>query len=232
MAYKRSDHRKFPLQACRFAIQKPCRIAWSSRVAGGYMMIAYAKSLLLPKDIHKRNFGLDVLRACAILFVLFSHGRHLVEHQFPALEGLFVFGYLGVEIFFVLSGFLIGGIAINQINELSTSADVKNFWIRRWFRTVPVYLVWLLIQIPPWIFDGGSVSDFLPYFVFAQTLYWPVQPYPFNVSWSLAVEEWFYIIFPLVLLAACIILKDRRRGLVAALVVLLGSGPIDVSVAI
>lgn len=146
----------------------------------------------------KRVFGLDVLRATAITGVLASHGSLLFSPQPTFLE---VFGFLGVEMFFVLSGFLIGGILIKQFENSYTFKDIKNFWIRRWFRTVPNYFLFLLIDILLSIKDNhpfNGINDIWKFFLFLQNFAY-VQSNFFTISWSLTVEEWFYLILPVLL---------------------------------
>src|SRR5258708_1726234 len=96
---------------------------------------------------HKRIYGLDILRAIAILLVLYSH-------SIPFLSGIFSSKLLslpiidGVSIFFVLSGFLIGGILIKIIEKEGVSkVGLLNFWIRRWMRTLPLYYFVLTLLI-------------------------------------------------------------------------------------
>jgi peptidoglycan/LPS O-acetylase OafA/YrhL len=170
-----------------------------------------------------RNFGLDLMRAAAILLVLLSHSRALLGRSVEGAREIFIGGYLGVEIFFVLSGFLIGGILVEQIGPASTFGEVKNFWVRRWWRTIPAYLVWLTVEFAAAVAARGSdVLILLPkYLVFAQTLVWPEPPYPFNVSWSLAIEEWFYLLFPLIALPLCIRLRSSGRGLALACLIII-----------
>ncbi len=147
-----------------------------------------------------RIFGLDLLRALAITCVLIAHTAFLVtpKHDFAIT---YIFGFLGVELFFVLSGFLIGGILIKSITESGELKFklIKSFWIRRWFRTLPnYYLVFVLNSINEVFYRHTYNFNFLTYLVFAQNL---VSPYPkfFGVSWSLSIEEWFYLTFPIVL---------------------------------
>jgi len=91
----------------------------------------------------KRVFGLDILRALAIMFVVAGHGSTLLPPKIGNISNLFIFD--GVSIFFVLSGFLIGGIFIKLIEENGIETSVlKNFWVRRWFRTLPNYFLILL----------------------------------------------------------------------------------------
>lgn len=172
---------------------------------------------------HNRLFGLDALRALAVLLVLFGHS--LAHQQPPAWLKWFwgAQGSLGVEIFFVLSGFLIGRILIKQLvaGELTTLSDLKEFLSRRWARTLPLYFAFLLIYFR---FDYTGVGQLVtdaPFFVFLQNFYW--QPIRFfEHSWSLAVEEWFYLSFPLILLGAHRLTRSVHRAfwLVGAIFVL------------
>lgn len=150
-----------------------------------------------------RIFGLDILRASAIMFVVIEHGAFLLTPKLSKLNGT-IFGYEGVSIFFVLSGFLIGGILIKTLEKREGGKNVLlNFWIRRWFRTIPLYfLVLTILLILNWIFrEGFGFSKTFPlnFYTFTQNLfYW--HPKFFPEAWSLSIEEWFYLLIPLVLL--------------------------------
>ncbi len=150
---------------------------------------------------NKRNFGLDILRATAIILVIFSHTAFIISEKYN-FEATYILGYLGVEIFFVLSGFLIGGILIKLINkpEGFTFSTIKSFWIRRGFRTLPnYYLVFFLTVINELVHQNPFNFKYLNYLVFSQNL---ISPHPnfFDQAWSLSVEEWFYFTFPMVML--------------------------------
>lgn len=152
-----------------------------------------------------RNDGLDAMRALAIALVVVCHFARPLE----------AFGVLGVELFFVLSGFLIGGILVRLVQERSVFdlAQARNFWARRWYRTLPAFYVFLLVNLA-WMSLGGPAAtprELAPYPFFLQNLAWPSGGF-FAIAWSLAVEEWFYLLFPLVLL-----LGLRLRPKVAAL---------------
>ncbi len=145
-----------------------------------------------------RLFGLDLLRAVAILLVLTAHTLP-GGSTFPIIPTIAsVSGYLGVELFFVLSGFLIGGILIRMLHrgELGTFAGVMEFWKRRWYRTLPNYAIFLLFNLA-WAsqFGSASVFSYSNYLWFSQNLAWQC-PVFFQESWSLAVEEWFYLVLP------------------------------------
>jgi peptidoglycan/LPS O-acetylase OafA/YrhL len=88
-------------------------------------------------NINKRVFGLDLLRAAAILFVVIDHGNLLLPDLPRKIADLFVFD--GVAIFFVLSGYLIGGILLDKLESGFNQHSLLDFWIRRWFRTLPNY---------------------------------------------------------------------------------------------
>ncbi|MBC7881129.1 MAG: acyltransferase [Anaerolineae bacterium] len=159
----------------------------------------------------KRIFGLDLLRASAISLVLIDHAAPLYE---PRPQFLDVFGFLGVEMFFVLSGFLIGGILIAQFEERFTPNDIWNFWIRRWFRTIPNYLLFLGIAMFISYKHGNlfnGVNDIWKYFLFLQNFSWKQSDF-FTISWTLAVEEWFYLLLPLLLFLRSRLTKESKQA--------------------
>jgi peptidoglycan/LPS O-acetylase OafA/YrhL len=166
--------------------------------------------------IKDRNYGMDVLRAMAITFVILAHiDDYIVPRQWvdPLTD---LFGFIGVELFFVLSGFLIGTILLKTYNRQSTAlpGEIRTFWIRRWFRTLPnYYLVLALYFIAYYLLESNfylSEKSYLLFFVFLENTFTP-QPHFFNHAWSLAVEEWFYLSFPIVLLALNFLLKKPKQ---------------------
>lgn len=168
-----------------------------------------------------RIIGLDALRCCAILGVLVAHSLiFLYPHIGPVFEvggWTFLIGYLGhggfygVELFFVLSGFLIGRILLRTGEELREGRELLRFWTRRWWRTLPAYFLFLAINVAVirWVFPAevpwGKIAEYLLFLpnltAFGVTF--------FHESWSLAVEEWFYLLFPAVV---CVLLRLRWRS--------------------
>ena len=177
------------------------------------------------------SFGLDVVRCGAILLVLACHcglvftAWNLVPRP-PYLDAL---GYYGVELFFVLSGFLIGGLLLDIVGGRPDLRDWAVFMTRRWLRTLPLYFLCLAILAAAWPLgltheDWRSTWRLLPaYASFTQNFAWP-QPDWFPVSWSLSIEEWFYLSFSSLLLLGARLLGGRR-ALVVTLSVFIG-GPL------
>lgn len=155
---------------------------------------------LLKIDLDKkRTYGLDILRAFAILFVVFIHGVPIFSGQ-ATRRILSYFAFDGVAIFFVLSGFLIGGILIRNIEKKGASfKTLLSFWIKRWFRTLPNYflVLTLLVCILPFLYTGAlhNPLPYWKYFLFIQNFHTP-HPNFFGEAWSLAIEEWFYLLVP------------------------------------
>lgn len=145
----------------------------------------------------RRIFGLDLLRAVAILSVVYVHGSQYSTNPKAYLSD-FPIAIDGVSIFFVLSGFLIGGILIRQLNQAPFSmTKLKQFWLRRWFRTLPNYFLVLSLLLTYRIVVLRDLWDFnLRYYLFSQNLF-GAHPQFFPEAWSLSVEEWFYLLFPL-----------------------------------
>ncbi len=147
----------------------------------------------------RRVYGLDILRAYAIFTVVHAHGYDFLQghidvafYMLPATDG--------VTVFFVLSGFLIGNIILRLLEGGRTSPrDLMNFWQRRWLRTLPNYMLVLLALIGYAAFSGHELPDGVwRYFLFLQNFLTP-HPTFFAEAWSLSIEEWFYVLFPLCL---------------------------------
>jgi peptidoglycan/LPS O-acetylase OafA/YrhL len=176
----------------------------------------------------KRAFGPDLIRATAIVLVLSSHtfpGGVMFPIIGVARDYL---GVWGVEIFFLLSGYLIGGILITDLHEgrLNSVGGVLSFWKRRWFRTLPNYYLFLcLILLLARLDRGYFPLGWKKYCWFGQALFSP-HPEFFMAAWSLAIEEWFYLLFPILLLVLSKLILKRERAILAAIAVFLVVPPI------
>jgi peptidoglycan/LPS O-acetylase OafA/YrhL len=161
------------------------------------------------------NLGLDVVRAAAILAVLFSHAADwfLGPGRGTDIRAAYI-GGTGVEIFFSLSGFLIGGILLRALERGFTLTGLGQFWTRRWLRTLPAY--WVLIWAMCWWFGTSDWRSpfFLQNFV-AKTQWAPLTPQ----TWSLVLEEWFYLFVPPMMLVAGLVMP--RRWVIPAVCALL-----------
>ena len=142
-------------------------------------------------SLHKQHkIGLDIARVAAIGLVIVSHYVSTVQFL----------GVFGVELFFALSGYLIGRILYKSLGPENrwSMAEVRNFWVRRWWRTLPNYYLFLVVFTVFHALHGGlpKLAAFSEYLLFFQDLLQAPDGF-YDVSWSLAVEEWFYLLFPL-----------------------------------
>ncbi|HEX5870766.1 MAG TPA: acyltransferase [Longimicrobium sp.] len=180
--------------------------------------------------------ALDGLRGCAVLAVLLLHFTSALGAPSGAparaVKQAFSAGWIGVDLFFVLSGFLITGILADARR---TPHRYRTFYIRRALRILPLYygFVLLLFVVPPLI--GARTyttapADQLPYWLYLQN-FWPLTNRALDFAghlWSLAIEEQFYLVWPLVVFtlsrsnalrvcAACLLgaLAYRVTGVVA-----------------
>lgn len=173
----------------------------------------------------ERCFGLDLLRALAVLMVVFAHGSVLAMPLWTPGQGVVFIAFLGVELFFVLSGFLVGGLLLRELDTHRGESGqrwVLHFWSRRWLRTLPSYYLILLLNFAFVAFSATALPTSWPlYFVFSQNL---VTPHPefFGEAWSLAVEEWFYLLAPLAALAVTPLLRSRAAVLTGFLALFCG----------
>ncbi len=167
---------------------------------------------ILHLEIDKnRIFGLDIIRAVAIMMVLLTHNEPLLPESFSHLINSIYFD--GVSIFFVLSGFLIGNIFIKTFETKGLNfKELKNFWIRRWFRTIPAYFlfVFIIAILSKIIIEGFPLRIIFPYLVFCQNLF-SNAPGFFGESWSLSIEEWFYLSIPFLILVLTKLLKTSVK---------------------
>ena len=136
---------------------------------------------------------LDFYRYLAALIVSISH-FFIYWNKSDFFEFTSI---LGVELFFVLSGFVLASQLLKL--EADPKRNLKIFLFRRWIRTVPPYLVALICAAI--VFDYGDKLNFLKFLTYTQNILSDnSNPNFFSVAWSLSVEEWFYIFLPLLIL--------------------------------
>lgn len=159
-----------------------------------------------------RIFGLDLVRAMAIVLVIFSHIYYLIDSSNPLLISISgICGFTGVELFFVLSGFLIGSILLKLFSsDQFSSKELFTFLKRRWFRTLPAYYLVLLLNIILAIYLGYAIEGWWKYFFFFQN-FSSYQITFFTESWSLSIEEFAYILAPISLYIGWKVFKNNKK---------------------
>ncbi len=184
----------------------------------------------MPRPVEGRepyNPGLDGIRALAILGVIAYH------LGFGWAGG----GLLGVGVFFVLSGYLITDLLVAEYRR-RTTIQLGQFWLRRARRLLPALFVMLFV-VAVWatLFNRGQLpdlrSDLLPaifymsnwWFIFHHVSYFAAfgPPSPLGHLWSLAVEEQFYVFWPIVMLGALRWVKSQRVIVIGILLLAAGS---------
>lgn len=171
------------------------------------------------------NASLDGIRALAIIMVLFFHT------QYSDSETLLSGGFIGVELFFVLSGYLITKLLLMEHGKAGT-INIKNFYMRRAFRLFPA--LWLMlfcalvyvIVLPSNVYSA-QVSDgiiaTLLYYSNWSTIYLDNRFYFLNHTWSLAIEEQFYVTWPWFLLLSLKFIQPRGLIKVVALLIIVSA---------
>ncbi len=143
---------------------------------------------------------LDGVRALAILLVMFVHDYRRFEAVH--LEGFAVHGWIGVDLFFVLSGFLITRILLDSRKN---EGYFSSFYARRALRIWPLYWIILILAFPlysvvqAFLHLGGTERQWWVYLLLVQNLVYPdgLGPRILTATWSLAIEEQFYLLWPL-----------------------------------
>jgi len=142
-----------------------------------------------------RVASLDLLRGLAALSVAVPHFFIYTADGTGIAESVSV---LAVEIFFVLSGFVLAPQILFCV-ERGNSTTLLRFLVRRWMRTVPPYVVALIVISV--LFQQMPSSDFWRYLFYVQNLWRQSNANDYyTVAWSLSIEEWFYVCFPALLL--------------------------------
>lgn len=141
--------------------------------------------------------GLDGLRAVAIVGVVWHHSAH------PDFLPMFLRGFAGVDLFFVLSGFLITTLLVRE-KQKHGKISLRNFWARRFLRLMPAYYLLLFGMLGAYlVFKPGDpdtailVEGFPIYALYLSNWFHPGAN-NLGITWSLATEEQFYLVWPLV----------------------------------
>ncbi len=155
----------------------------------------------LDENIQQRLYGLDHLRTIAISFVFLFHYFILSDGQPKWLPDVAKFGWTGVDLFFVLSGFLISSQLFFQLKQ-ERAISFKQFFLKRFFRIVPVFLFTVFLYFSfPFFREKESLPPLWKFLSFTQNLGLNLKDFgTFSHCWSLCVEEHFYLFLPLTLI--------------------------------
>lgn len=145
----------------------------------------------------KHFAGLDGLRAIAIVAVVWHHSEH------PDVLPMFARGFAGVDLFFVLSGFLITTLLLRE-KARNGRISLRDFWARRFLRLMPAYygmlfgLLGLYLIFKPGDPDTARLVEGFPAYALYLSNWLHVEANNLSITWSLATEEQFYLVWPLV----------------------------------
>jgi peptidoglycan/LPS O-acetylase OafA/YrhL len=170
---------------------------------------------------------LDAVRGIAILVVIFHNQAR--EYLTPSLAPIVANGWMGVDLFFVLSGFLITGILLDT---RGSRHYLRDFYARRCLRIWPLYysvLLFMFVLVP--LLQPSAAEEILAersqpwwsYLLFLQNFFVPVPQHaagPLGVTWSLGIEELFYLAWPWV------VRSSSRRTLLWTAAIVVAASPI------
>lgn len=163
-----------------------------------------------------RLSALDLLRAIAIVWVMVFHS-YLAGYMGGGV--LRWSGWMGVDLFFALSGFLIGCQVFAPL-AAGRRVDFVDFYLRRSFRTLPAYFVVLAVYVAwPAAREASGMMPLWQFLTYTLNLFIDPGRSAFSHAWSLCVEEQFYVLFPLLAVVLAWRGHWRRTALVMALLV-------------
>ncbi|MEP6874771.1 MAG: acyltransferase [Burkholderiales bacterium] len=176
----------------------------------------------LMKSDGDRLYGLDLLRSIAIVWVMLFHS-FVVGGLGPSWAWLSRYGWMGVDLFFVLSGFLIGVPVLKSLMD-GGRLSFRDYYLRRALRTLPAYwAVLLLYLLWPGLREAPGMEPGWKFATFVLNLSIDyLRSTAFSHAWSLCVEEHFYLLFPL--LATWLLRRPARWKFIALCVFLVLAG--------
>ena len=138
------------------------------------------------------------MRSIAIILVLLFHYK--VYYGVPEwINSLSSFGWSGVDLFFVLSGYLITEKLFSEYEKIGW-IDFKGFYWNRFFRIIPAYLIVVFLYYTfPFLREGRGLQPLWKFLTFTQNISIDLYSNTFSHAWSLCVEEHFYLLLPMVL---------------------------------
>lgn len=181
--------------------------------------------VLIPKALFfktavvdsNRSIGLDIIRAICVIVVVLVHTNNYLGAYTGIYKFIFPLGYMFQDLFFALSGFLVGKQIISHINTPGSNLNLITFYKNRWIRTVPFYLIFLLINflffhaiykhVDLLLFNKTTFSLF-NYMTFTQNLYVP-HPTFFPEIWPLPIEEWSFLFLPIPIVLMSILFNKK-----------------------
>jgi|GEM_PF-5804801 len=168
--------------------------------------VSIPKALFFNTNVTtNRNAGLDVLRACCLFAIILGHTNNYLKHHTQVFWIIYPLLIIAQELFFGLSGFLIGNQIIKSVNNTNKYRLVK-FYSNRFIRTLPFYYIFLIINflVFSFYYNHQTILSFLHieklkiwhYPLLIQNLYWPAQSF-FPEMWALTVEEFSFLFLPI-----------------------------------
>ncbi len=148
-----------------------------------------------------------------MLCVVYGHAYHYLGENSGLPFKIYALPMIGgVDTFFVLSGFLIGRILLRTLTqEILHRGLLLEFWIRRWYRTLPNYFLVLSLLLINYYLQVRTLPEHVGlYAIFLQNFASPHPPF-FEEAWSLSIEEWFYLLTPLPLYISLKLIKPNYR---------------------
>jgi peptidoglycan/LPS O-acetylase OafA/YrhL len=147
----------------------------------------------ITKSLDNRLTGFDIVRIVATVSVFWVH----YDFYLPRPNNPFVYGLMDVflEAFFVMSGYLISNQLFGNYVK-NGSVSLRNFFIRRAFRSLPIYFAAVAVAVIPRLFlNFGPLPSLWPFLTFTQT-FMPFESTMLTQTWSICIEEHFYLILP------------------------------------